>query len=89
MQMDGLLLEGSPEPFEEDIAGVSPRPSIDISIPAPGEAMVPPAPVEWLPRSVSVVSGFPWSATACSRAGTQKLASRGVERRKDSILRLA
>ena len=32
MQVDSLLLEGSPEPFDEDIVEITPPPSIEILI---------------------------------------------------------
>jgi len=49
VQVHSLLLEGSPEPFDEYIVEITPRPSIGILILASVRVVIQAVPVTWEP----------------------------------------
>ena len=75
-QVDLLVFDGAPQPFDEDVVETTALPSIDSFTPAARSGWVNSAEVNWQPWSVLKISGFPCCAMARCTARTQKLASR-------------
>ena len=79
-EVDLLVLETAPEPFDEDVIGKAPRPSMLMATPWARSTPVKSSSVNWLPWSVLKISGRPW-LSASSRASMQKLASSRFDKR--------
>lgn len=89
VRVDGLLLDGSPAPLDEDIVEGSPRPSLDILILASVRVVILDAPAHCDLWSVFTILGLPYLAMASLNASTPKLAPSVLESRQTSTLRVA
>ena len=88
VQVDLLVLDRAPHPFDEDVVAPAPLPSMLMRMPWPCSSPVNSLLVNWLPWSVLKISGLPYLANASSTASMQNAASMVIDSRYASTLRL-
>ena len=88
LQIDFLMLQRAPQPFDEDVVHLAPAP-VHRRDALPRSAAGKGGRVNWLPWSVLKISGVPWRASASLRASRQKEVSMVLDSRQASTARLA